>query len=86
MMDNLRSKGFETAWLDRSCGKKYVVGGDMFPKEICCRRRYVSRGDAMLKNVSRQRRYLAKRGLTKGGIWPMEMPSSQRWYLAKGGI
>ena len=62
-MDNLRSsksKGMETAWLDRSCGKtacccrRYISGGDMLLEGICYQRGYI-------KKVSSQRRYPAKK-------------------------
>ena len=95
-LDNLRSsqsKGMETAWLFRSCGKN----------NTCCWRRYVARGDMLLEEIFCQRRYAAERYMFPKeiccrrrchvieGVWPTEISSQRRYlpqrrYLAKGGI
>jgi len=95
-LDNLRSsqsKGMETAWLYRSCGKnntccwgRYVAGGDMLLEEIFCQRRYAVGRYMFTKEICCWRRcHVIK------GVWPTEISSQRRYltqrrYLAKGGI
>ena len=89
-LDNLRSsqsKGMETAWLFRSCGKnntccwrRYVARGDMLPEEICCLKRYFARGDMLLKDICFRRRYVAE-----GDAMLLKVSGQQR-FLAKEGI